>query len=1749
MPIVNIPGKGNVSFPDDMTPAQIQQVIETEILPPRAAAPPPPKKSSDFIDDIQRGFGAAMASVGSAMQDIPNDYAKDAAAWLTKSGKEIVTENPAEYGSYKDIKDVRSLAGFAGEKFAETLPQLGAGIAAGLVGGPLAGMAAFAIPTGVTTYGGAREKQREIGVEDKTRAALTAIPAAALDVIGLGRLVPGAGKLLGEVLEGGVRGAVKQGAKVGGEETLTEVAQTGLERFGGYQELTSPEALEEYATAALAGGIIGTPLGAVQGAMARPTVAPTPSLEPALDTVEIQRPSPTDPTQTVSARIDILSEPNEAGIVRTRDDAGRIGEMSLAAINAMKAETSAIESEVGFKVPESISTENITGRIDLALGETEDAGAKDVAEALKRSLTNDIALGQPSTSRSLIAARKAGIARSKMSAEKKAARLAVLDEGARILNDYDVAFGESKAAPGVVVGEAAAPPVDTAIEEARVRNEELAARDAAARAAMIQEIAADPNVSDKIAEFAVRVEGEGMAPITDSEAATLQDVMRNESEFETIASVTGEGRAAPQAPTPESRAIAESLLSPQVRLNVPPADLADAIAEIEAEKGAPLTVDETIEIEEELRSRMEAQQRLDLINLQGEIPRETRQPQRRFVSQEVKRTPPAPPAPPMPDVPGRAFETLEDAAAFVVGSTPAAKDTPYKQQYRRYLEGLYPDSKGLGKYIYELNRFLGGKRADRPTPPEVAPVVKQPIAPEKLKVERPVAAPQEAAPEVEWVPPSGATIAAPLGPRPTPTLAAEPAPEAAPAVEETLQPEAAIQEEVPPIENAATPEPTMAPEATPVGPDAPPATPNSSRLDRANAASWLKRLLGPIIRENDRRFGFKYRDAAPLEQQLAEALGVEALPSEEQTVAGLKSLASRTTGRQMTLNITYFKNLTGAVREAVKAGVSIQDIGDYLRARAAPERNAKIARRNPLFPTGGSGMTDAAAKAKIIDLRLAGKEPAIMKVVKAHDQLAKFMNKERVRAGLMSQAEVNALEAEEQFYASLKGFAEDGDIQDVGDKNPHEKKPRARTRVGEMIRARGRSSESFNPLFNIMADAQQVVQRAERNLTLLPFLRQIKNNPEQFSGILKVYTDKKPKLRPTGQYNPNTGAPILKPVNMRGEASNYLVVTENGVPHYIEFNTDVEAGQIYKRMFDNLQPEQLTGALGVVQSIRSIITSNFTRYNPYYIMKAVFRDPIDAIVTAYSEQKMPGGVAEGKKLAARTARYIASRSHNRAIRAYLRGAEPRNDKEADLMLLMHQMVEDGGAVGHAQIRNAERFAEDAQADIKRIEKLQANSATAYTREAAAAVGKFLDNASQAVDIMPRFALYRAALEQGLSRQDAAGLALASSLDLTRRGEWSSKADLIYFFFNPRVQNVIKQANMLKSPNGRKAMAAFGAIGMLMSLWNQVIMGNDDDDDGKSNYESVPPMIKYSSLVMFYGDGAEDYIYLPMGFVVALPTFIGQKLADFAYGFANPEETTASIADHLGEIAKGAAASLLPVTVHSEDAGDVIASATPSIISPLVELARNKNFFGGTIYDENPFDEGAVKSQMGRASTGEAYKKLSEFINWMTLGDENFKGGIDEQPEKARHLIQFLTGGPYTVAKDIYALGEKIAYGEDVEVKDIPPLRPYVGKTADYNAGSDYRENTANMQTVLSLDKEGKITPDYRADRPTETNSRVIDAYKTTSSELKSIGKARKEALKNVDDSARMREINDRFDEQRRKVYVNFNKIYNQVEGK
>jgi hypothetical protein len=145
------------------------------------------------------------------------------------------------------------------------------GILAGQqVGGVVGGL----LPIAAQTYGGIRSEQRAQGIDDRPRALGATIPAAALERLGAERI---AGRLVGEGTqflaretgENFWKAISKQALRGGLEETITEIPQTALERFGAYKPLTTPEALDEYgvagAKAFLGGGAVRGGLSAVAG--------------------------------------------------------------------------------------------------------------------------------------------------------------------------------------------------------------------------------------------------------------------------------------------------------------------------------------------------------------------------------------------------------------------------------------------------------------------------------------------------------------------------------------------------------------------------------------------------------------------------------------------------------------------------------------------------------------------------------------------------------------------------------------------------------------------------------------------------------------------------------------------------------------------------------------------------------------------------------------------------------------------------------------------------------------------------------------------------------------------------------------------------------------------------------------------------------------------------------------------------------------------------------------------------------------------------------------------------------------------------------------------------------------------------------------------------------------------------------------------------------------------------------------------
>lgn len=266
--------------------------IEDDLI--QAGLKKDPKMSKPgFISDIKRGGGQAISALGSTLQDLGP---KETGEAIQSYGEKIVRRNPSQINTVEEA--LSSPFTTAREAIGEVIPQVGISALTGMIGrgigGALGGIAGSVVPgigtaAGVAVgqtfggaggayvgnliqeYGGIRADQREAGMNDVGRALMTGGAAAVLDTaLGAERLTnkvlgKGSSFLQREAGTSLTKNIAKQGAIGLAEEAVTETAQTGLERYGAFKELTGAEAYNEYGLSAIKGGIGG---GVIRGGLA-----------------------------------------------------------------------------------------------------------------------------------------------------------------------------------------------------------------------------------------------------------------------------------------------------------------------------------------------------------------------------------------------------------------------------------------------------------------------------------------------------------------------------------------------------------------------------------------------------------------------------------------------------------------------------------------------------------------------------------------------------------------------------------------------------------------------------------------------------------------------------------------------------------------------------------------------------------------------------------------------------------------------------------------------------------------------------------------------------------------------------------------------------------------------------------------------------------------------------------------------------------------------------------------------------------------------------------------------------------------------------------------------------------------------------------------------------------------------------------------------------------------------------------------
>lgn len=915
----------------------------------------------------------------------------------------------------------------------------------------------------------------------------------------------------------------------------------------------------------------------------------------------------------------------------------------------------------------------------------------------------------------------------------------------------------------------------------------------------------------------------------------------------------------------------------------------------------------------------------------------------------------------------------------------------------------------------------------------------------------------------------------------------------------------------------------------------PTVTPSTTQGAKLGFLANIRSFMSDMYRKHL----YKYSAAPKLDKQLANALGVKTLPKQMSLEDRASMFETMRSGMLRDFNRMWFTPFKAMLKAS---GIDPQDLSMYLWARSAPARNAIVAERNRDMPDGGSGLTSLEAEAVMSFYEASPLMDKMEPLIDFHDRLVDWMIKQRIKYGIWSQEEADLLRKEQPFYTPLKGFAADGDMFEVGEDNPHSEyqgPSQLGVRPKDYIKATGRASMPFDPMSNLISDAMQLTQRIARNEVGKRFLGIIRDFPDLLGNAVKVYTDSKPKIVNKGVAAPGSKKKTVGPMNMAANAKKFLVVKDGGKNFYIEFDEKTGDGQQMKRMFDNMTPKELDGALKLFTKLGGFKKQMLTRFSPVFWPINFARDVQDAVITAFSEQSRIGSPVEGKKVALRTLANLGRPSTWKAVGQYMSGRDPVSAEEVENVLLLSQMVQDGGEVGRQFVLDAETIASDIKKELSTLKAGGVKGVWGRANDKRRALVSAIDHINEFISLVPRFAAYKAAIDDGVSPDDAAKFALDSTLNLARKGEASQVVDNIWLFSNPAAQSLEKKKRIYSSKNGRKAMAGMMALGVGLHFFNMMMAG-DKDDDGENDYQDMDELTKMSNLVIYTGDGPP--IKLPVGFLVGFEVYLGQQLARMITNDGSGIGVLEAAANALSAFF----ATQIPAGERVGSITDVPKLIAPDVLfAPAVDLWLNKNAFGGQIYPE-PYYEGQAVSGMARRNTGEFYKKFAQTLNRMGGGTEDIASGMDTPAEAWQYLVnQNLLVGGAALPRDVAKYFEE---GAPADITKVPVAKRFVGDNREFSAQNKYYDRVKRVEVIAGqYEGENEDLAAYAESEekyPVDSNPAVLEAFKETRKALRDLRKEKREAQREggegLDDT--LKDIEDR----QREEYVKFNQVYNDV---
>jgi hypothetical protein len=689
-----------------------------------------------------------------------------------------------------------------------------------------------------------------------------------------------------------------------------------------------------------------------------------------------------------------------------------------------------------------------------------------------------------------------------------------------------------------------------------------------------------------------------------------------------------------------------------------------------------------------------------------------------------------------------------------------------------------------------------------------------------------------------------------------------------------------------------------------------------------------------------------------------------------------------------------------------------------------------------LMPDGGSGMTNQQAD-EIIDLvEQSGKKDLYDRYAQEFRDAVIIPNLQaKLDYGLINQETFDNVSNKYQFYVPLQ-------VVEKAIKSKASGGFSAKSLKGkDIFKAKGSRfynyTERYNPIMSAMFAYNETVMKGEENRAREALLRLAENDKNE-----DIFEITRPDYRPV--------------VNSNGDVIPYDVTS----PYVIKNSVDmkVDGKPVYVVIKDAALLKAMQGQ-GIQRGIRGLYLINHwlrmtaTLANPEFIFTNFDKDYMGALFNVQSDRVQEN--AKGVTRFMANPKNIA-KSGKAIIDDY------KGNHKSEFAKYAKEYRESGGQVSWFQRETIDEFVKDVEKKIKAIEK-----GGRPDKKLLGLIGETMFLAQSTVEQSIRLNAYIAFRKQGVSPEKAASVAKNITVNFEAKGTIGGFVDSLFIFTNAMWQGSFRTGvALVKSKKARAIAASLVAIGFLES-WINDILGGDDDDD-----EQINKSVRERNLVLLNPSKESSlsetrtYFKFPLSYGLNIFKMLGNVAYDVSNGRQDPLDGSKDI--------------LLAIYNQvSPFQGPTIAQAlSPTVLDPFVQAAENRSFFGSAIKPEQSRFGGQDKkeSELYFSSVRPESRKIAKWLSENTpKGSELAGGTIEISPEIIDHYYDAIAGGAGRfVANSLTTAANILDEEERASVKNVPFLRSFVGeitkkRNLDY-AYNIYRTSSINKYSTEALKK-------------------------------------------------------------------------------